>query len=351
MSGGEVWVFMLPILHSKAASPPPTGIFLSLRMVNVDDRLIDSLNESEMFLVLKIARRMKSNRMTAWPSLPTLAKDCGWDERTVKKWRLSLSEKGILKFQERSGKPTLYWFLTEGIGVFQGLKTDAPFEEESPLQEGTKNDPPAKNEGVQKMRGRGVQKMTPELVNKEVINNLREICARENGEETYRTQIEPGGDSRPEYAQPSAPLWWMPPLLEIETIPDHQNRLPQEIALLCYAKKPDSAKWLASVVGEYALSVVDLAQSSITKKPGISGEIEMFAAWYATRGSINARNRFDQNPVDFLRANWRSWCSGILARKKDKAEARAERAKATSFRGAHQPAPTFYEPNPHFFKE
>lgn len=134
-------------------------------MLNIDDRLLNELDENEMYLVLHIAKYMKASRMTAWPSLETLSKSCKWDERTVKKHRQSLIEKGYLKMTIQPGKPTLYRFLKAGIGVYNGIDTDEMIAE----KEGAFFAGGTKNEGTQNVV-EGVQKMRGEVVNKEVIN-------------------------------------------------------------------------------------------------------------------------------------------------------------------------------------
>lgn len=140
-------------------------------MINIDSRILDALNECEMFLVMQIAKRMKQTRMTAWPSLPTLAKDCRWDERTVKKWRDSLIEKGFISIKCDPGKSPVYSFLKDGIGVFTPLKDDQEHQEESDIKEGTKNEGGAIYEGA-KNAEEGVHKLYPEVVSKrEVVSN------------------------------------------------------------------------------------------------------------------------------------------------------------------------------------
>jgi hypothetical protein len=126
-------------------------------MINLDDRLINILNENELWILVKVAQRMKGNRMTAWPSIETLAKDCGWDERTVKKHRKGLLDKGILKQKNRPGKSPVYSFLHDGVGVYWSLKGEY---EEDAENGGAKIVPPAKN-----VPPDPPQKMYPEVIN------------------------------------------------------------------------------------------------------------------------------------------------------------------------------------------
>jgi len=69
---------------------------------------------------------MKASRMTAWPSIETLAERCKWDERTVKRWRKSLEEKGFLSVTRTPGKPPTYQFKKSGFGVFHALESVEP---------------------------------------------------------------------------------------------------------------------------------------------------------------------------------------------------------------------------------
>ena len=151
-------------------------------MINLDTRILEKMNESELFLILQIVKRMQQNRMTAWPSVETLCKDCNWDERTVKKWRKSLIDRGFLEMNLKSGKPTVYRLKKTGISVWQPVENEDGYpEKEGTILEGTKNAPPQKMQG-QKMCLGGVQKMTPELkvINSELIIKKSERDAHAN---------------------------------------------------------------------------------------------------------------------------------------------------------------------------
>lgn len=137
-------------------------------MLNIDDRLLEKLNESEMFLCMNILKYMQTNRMTAWPSLETLSKSCRWDERTTKKWRQSLFDKGVIKIVEQPGKSNIYSFAWDGFGVW----TPAKNVEMPEIQGGAINVPPTKNGGA-KNAFEGGHKMYPELINKELVNNIK----------------------------------------------------------------------------------------------------------------------------------------------------------------------------------
>lgn len=142
-------------------------------MLNIDDRLLEKLNESEMFLCMNILKYMQTNRMTAWPSLETLSKSCRWDERTTKKWRQSLFDKGVIRIVEQPGKSNIYSFSWDGFGVW----TPAKNVEVSEIQGGAINVPPAKNGGTKNVI-EGGHKMYPELINKELVNNIKDMSGK-----------------------------------------------------------------------------------------------------------------------------------------------------------------------------
>lgn len=147
-------------------------------MINVDDRVLDELNESEIYLCLQIARYMKASRMTAWPSIETLAERCKWDERTVKRWRKSLEEKGFLEVTRTPGKSPTYQFKKSGFGVFHALESVEPKAENG----GAFFVPPTQSEGIQKMPLEGVQSLSLEGVQSlhpEVVSSLEVVS---NGE-------------------------------------------------------------------------------------------------------------------------------------------------------------------------
>lgn len=154
-------------------------------MINIDDRLLDTLDEDQMFFCLQIARHMRSSKMVAWPSIATLARLCKWDERKVKNVRQSLIEMKALAMQQQPGKCAEYRFLIDGIGVYNGLSSTS-FLEESQGKIDAENNNFSKEGGTENGGGEivggtkippsfsavgGVQKMPPEDINKEAINN------------------------------------------------------------------------------------------------------------------------------------------------------------------------------------
>lgn len=178
-------------------------------MINVDDRVLDELNESETYLCLQIARYMKASRMTAWPSIETLAERCKWDERTVKRWRKSLEEKGFLDVTRTPGKPPTYRFKKSGFGVFHPLESVEPKAENG----GSFFVPPAQNEGVQKMSLEGVQNLSlegvqnlsPEVVSKREVVSNGEVVSSSTADAAAHAEIQSKKSKSKKLAAPAAP--------------------------------------------------------------------------------------------------------------------------------------------------
>jgi len=128
--------------------------------------------------------------MTAWPSLETLSKSCRWDERTLKKWRKSLFDKGVIRVVEQPGKSNVYSFQWGGFGVYN----DAKNVEISENIGGAKNVPPTKNAPT-KNAVEGGHKMYPELVNKELVNNINKEKVSANADVLLKKSLEPIDES------------------------------------------------------------------------------------------------------------------------------------------------------------
>lgn len=139
-------------------------------MINLDDRILDHITASELQLVCFIARRMKSNRMTAWPSVQTLANEMNCDPRKIRATIGTLVAKGFVGVLYRSGKPNLYTFRKTGISIFSPID-DRELEEHDPSQKMsevpmTENVPPTFFDPS--------QKMSDEVINKNTTTNARE---------------------------------------------------------------------------------------------------------------------------------------------------------------------------------
>lgn len=95
-------------------------------MINVNDKLLDALNESEMFLLMHITRYMGRNGF-GFPSNETLMENTKWSLPTLQRWKKSLIEKGLIRSEKRfrgsDGGQTsnAYYVETNDIGVFIGI--------------------------------------------------------------------------------------------------------------------------------------------------------------------------------------------------------------------------------------
>lgn len=146
-------------------------------MINLDDRLLDRLDDRQMWLLLHIVKRINKDGV-CWPSMEQILKDTKWkDERTVKRVRDDLVGLGVIKVTSRmrqTGGQTsnLYSLETDQIGVFVTAKR---------LQE-------MQGPGVHEMGGRplqtlggpGVHEMGGEVLAKEVLGI--EVLTKEGSE-------------------------------------------------------------------------------------------------------------------------------------------------------------------------
>lgn len=127
-------------------------------MINIDDRILETLEPNELWLLIHIVKRLNKEH-TAFPSKRTLLNDTRWkSEKTLRAALDALVAKNILSISTRTredGSQTsnLYRVTTALIGVYK------PANE---LQEMVKDTVG----GVQKMQGGEVQKIHPRGVQK-----------------------------------------------------------------------------------------------------------------------------------------------------------------------------------------
>lgn len=90
-------------------------------MVNVDDRLLIRVTDSELYLLCHITKRL-NKEMFCFPSNRTLLNDTGWGIEKLQKVKKSLIDKGYLciesKFQNNVQTTNTYMVTTDLIGVF-----------------------------------------------------------------------------------------------------------------------------------------------------------------------------------------------------------------------------------------
>jgi hypothetical protein len=160
-------------------------------MINIDDRLIDELCENQVFVILKILRRMRVYRMTAWPSIATIAKDCKWGEEKVKKYRNELIQRGLLDIEYRKGKSPLYSFRCN-VGLYYGAQ-DEKFELEETEDTPHNINPPLKSPPPKITPTHPPLKSPPEEINKQQvkINELNTLSIKnENQNQNFSPKSE-----------------------------------------------------------------------------------------------------------------------------------------------------------------
>jgi uncharacterized phage protein (TIGR02220 family) len=105
-------------------------------MINIDTRLLELVDERELWLLMKIAAYLNADRL-CWPSNKSLIKSTGWSENKMAAVKKSLIEKGILVCEKRyredgSMTSNLYRVTTEYIGIFMPIKEVTPPQELTP---------------------------------------------------------------------------------------------------------------------------------------------------------------------------------------------------------------------------
>jgi hypothetical protein len=98
-------------------------------MININDKILDQLDEQELFLVLHIARHIGKSGV-AWPGVKRLMMLTKWTKPTVLKVRGRLYDKAIVKPTKRvdetgRDKSTVYRLCTPHIGIYMGSDTIA----------------------------------------------------------------------------------------------------------------------------------------------------------------------------------------------------------------------------------
>ena len=141
-------------------------------MINIDTRLLDMVDERELWLLMKIASHLNADRL-CWPSNKTLIKATGWSENKMAAVKKSLIDKGILMSRNRyredgSMTSNLYRVTTEYIGVF------VPINEVTPPQELTP--PPPQKLGM----GNPLNWGGNEVLTKEVLTNEQSLVVLAN---------------------------------------------------------------------------------------------------------------------------------------------------------------------------
>lgn len=92
-------------------------------MINIDSRIISTIDANELFLLVNLANRMNQDK-TCFPSNKTICNDLKWSKEKLQQVKKRLVEKGILKidFRHKDSGPgqtsNLYRILTPQVGNY-----------------------------------------------------------------------------------------------------------------------------------------------------------------------------------------------------------------------------------------
>ena len=89
-------------------------------MINIDTRFLSKVDESEMWLLLHITKRL-GKKMFCFPSNKTLMKDTGWKIDKLRDVKTRLEQKGVISIEGTKGGSNNYHVKTDEIGVFIGV--------------------------------------------------------------------------------------------------------------------------------------------------------------------------------------------------------------------------------------
>jgi len=116
-------------------------------MINIDDRILAEADESQLFLLIAIAKHM-GNNSKAWPSNRTLCKTTRWSESKLLRVKKSAIEAGLLgaesRFNDNAQTSNLYDIKTRRIAVMVNLAdvSPPPTDEDPPPPPGHTPPPP-----------------------------------------------------------------------------------------------------------------------------------------------------------------------------------------------------------------
>jgi len=131
-------------------------------MINLDDRILGEVDESQLFLLCAIAKHM-GNNAKAWPSNEKLCKTTRWSESKLLRVKKSAIEAGLLGAESRyinnAQTSNLYQIKTRRIGVMVNLADVAPPSTNEAPPPSRMNTPP-------------LQEWRAEVLTNEVLTNL-----------------------------------------------------------------------------------------------------------------------------------------------------------------------------------
>jgi len=103
-------------------------------MINIDDRLLAYVDANELYFLMHLAKRIRSNEKTCFPSNKTLCKDTKWNIDKVQKVKKVLMERGLLVVERRKDNSNVYRIRTNHIGYYVNA-SDVEFSENEAIPE------------------------------------------------------------------------------------------------------------------------------------------------------------------------------------------------------------------------
>ncbi len=139
-------------------------------MINIDDRILSEVDESQFFLLCAIAKHMGDNSK-AWPSNKTLCKTTRWSESKLLRVKKSAIEAGLLgaesRYKDNAQTSNLYQIKTRRIGVMVNLADIPPTSTDEAPPPSQVNTPP-----TSKMNTPPLQEWRAEVLTNEVLTNM-----------------------------------------------------------------------------------------------------------------------------------------------------------------------------------
>ncbi|MBY0453755.1 MAG: helix-turn-helix domain-containing protein [Burkholderiaceae bacterium] len=94
-------------------------------------REVTSLKPTQKYVYLTLASHAGVSGL-CWPRVDTLVRETGLKIRTVQRALTNLKKAGLVKFQERSGRSTLYWITPRGNESAESSDTHTPVTSDAP---------------------------------------------------------------------------------------------------------------------------------------------------------------------------------------------------------------------------
>ena len=139
-------------------------------MINIDDRILSEVDESQLFLLCAIAKHMGDNSK-AWPSNKTLCKTTRWSESKLLRVKKSAIDAGLLgaesRYKDNAQTSNLYQIKTRRIGVMVNLADMPPTSTDEAPPHSEMNTPTPSE-----MNTPPLQEWRAEVLTNEVLTNM-----------------------------------------------------------------------------------------------------------------------------------------------------------------------------------